>query len=186
VGGLLLVVLPPVRPVGGLVVGLLSSSLLLAPSLGTAQDAIRVAVTVTDPAGTLESAVNSALGDIPDVSVVTLAQPHDVALRLVALCTNPACGARAVSIVLTTPLPESGDIASPLVRLHEQSVGVWGTDVYERAARSLIEAIDSACFEQLRGEKRVEALLAAGDTATATTLGLETRRLRSESESWSC
>ena len=174
------------RPVGGLV-GLLSSSLVLfAPALGAAQDAIRVAVTVTDPAGTLESAVNSALGDIPDVAVVTLAEPHDVALRLVALCTNAPCGARAVSIVLTTPLPESGDIASPLVRLHEQSVGVWGTEVYERAARSLIESIDSACFELLRGEKRVDALLAAGDTATATTLGLETRRLRSEGETWGC
>jgi hypothetical protein len=166
-------------------VGLFAPALaLVAPAVGAAQEPIRVAVNVTDAEGTLAPAVNAALADIGDVTIVTLSQPHDVALRLVALCTNTLCDARAVSIALTTPVSETP--TSRFDRLHEQSVAVWGSGTYERAARSLIQTIDSACFDSLRGEKRAAAMLAAGDTAAARVLGQETSRSRAGGENWDC
>lgn len=146
-----------------------------------AQTKVLVGVSVADSSGSIASVVRATLRSIPDVEVVSTGEASDVRLSFVALCIGDRCSQRAVSFVLSVPLTanefriatRSAPTAAELANYEDvvgQWVFVWGEARYESAVRSLIRAIDDACFEVVRNVRRATVLMATGDTATANTL----------------
>ena len=140
-----------------------------------------------DSTGVVERAFRSALLSLGDVEVVSLSEPHDFTVRVVATCERSACASYSVATLLAVPLDETGlNISIPdrswielppdlegFIRPRGYWVALWGEAVLRREVADLVATIDTQCLKPFR--LRARALSLDTDSVVADSLALELR-----------
>lgn len=183
--------------------------LVVAPISALYGQGIRVALDVTEETGGIfESHLRTALGRIPDVTVVYGTEGVDYVLRVVVLCIARVDGdcrdasGYAVSTEIGRPLhpdflitiastyadsvPEHTKTVLRIMgrglEYHQYlSVNFWGRDRYELAIREYVAKLDARCFEYARLRKRYDDYRLSEEERAAAE-----RRLRERANDWLC